>query len=63
MPKILMTHNLKKTDIIKQFFDLAADEFETEETIGPEVLVGYHPEPACKLVKLVYRGTSESPHF
>jgi len=63
MPKILMTHNLKKTDIIKQFFDLAADEFEIEETIGPEVLVGYHPDPACKLVKLVYRGTCESPHF
>ena len=51
-----MSHNLKKPEVTEKFFEMAEDEFDVCETIPNEVLLSIHPQPDCKVVKLVYRG-------
>ena len=63
LPQILISHNFKKPEVTEKFFEMAEDEFDVCETISNEILSTFHPNPDCKVVRLVYRGLCESPHF
>jgi len=49
LPTILMSHQIKKADLIEKFLTLAKEEFTLEATLQPKDLTMLHPFPECKV--------------